>query len=94
MNIYQNTEFFKFLDLCGVIINNDTNLPGLIQDFNEFDNYRSTHIENSFEHNFIKWQQISRVNQKECESVNQKQCESNMSQQQQNSSNRLYNDAY
>jgi hypothetical protein len=70
MNIYQNTDFFKFLDLCGVIISNDTNLHGLIQDFNEFDKYRSMHIENSFEHNFIKWQ-FSR--QKEYESNNTSQ---------------------
>ena len=56
MNVYQNSDFFKFLDLCGIVICENTNIAAVIEDFNNFNKYRMVNVDNSFEHNFIKWQ--------------------------------------
>ena len=46
MNIYQNSDFFKFLDLCGIVISDNTNTAALIEDFNDFNKYRLLNVGN------------------------------------------------
>ncbi|CAB3997276.1 Hypothetical predicted protein [Paramuricea clavata] len=55
-----NSEFFQFLELCGIEISETSDVATLISEYNNFNKYHSANPKQTFEHNFIKWQNQQR----------------------------------
>jgi hypothetical protein len=51
-----NSEFFQFLELCEVKINETSDVATLILEYNNFNKYNTANPSQTFERNFIKWQ--------------------------------------
>ena len=54
-----NSEFFQFLDLCNISINENTDMVRWIAEFNKFNKYRENNPNSSIEYQFIKWKSQS-----------------------------------
>jgi hypothetical protein len=50
-----NSEFFQFLELCEVKINETSDVATLILEYNNFNKYNTANPSQTFERNFIKW---------------------------------------
>ncbi|CAB4008960.1 Hypothetical predicted protein [Paramuricea clavata] len=51
-----DAEFYRFLDLLGVVVKDDTDIGLLANDYFNFQQFAHRYPENLFELNFIKWQ--------------------------------------
>ena len=49
-------EFYRFLNLLGVVIQDNTNITPLVDKYWNFKQFAHLYPENIFELNFIKWQ--------------------------------------
>ncbi|CAB3997401.1 Hypothetical predicted protein [Paramuricea clavata] len=68
-----DANFYKFLELSGITITEDTNLTPLLADYWSFTAYAAEYPNNIYELNFIKWQlkgKIKTTNQTSPQQVN------------------------